>query len=129
MENITKVAVVGSRGFEDYVLFKTVMDKFLADFESVAFVSGGASGADSLAERYAKEHGIEVIVFKPEWKRYGKRAGYMRNAQIWKEADVGIAFWDGESKGTRHSFKLAKKMSKELRVFDYLKRMFIDPDA
>ena len=125
MKNITKIAVVGSRGFDDYALFKEVMDGYLDKVGTAAFVSGGASGADTLAEQYAKENDIDVIVFKPEWKRYGKRAGYIRNEQIWEEADCGIAFWDGKSKGTQHSFKLAKKFDKELVVYDYVKKEFV----
>ena len=127
MENITKIAVVGSRGFDDYELFKAIMDEYLAGFDQVSFVSGGAAGSDSLAEKYAEEKGIEVTIFKPEWKRYGRRAGYMRNARIWEEADAGIAFWDGESKGTQHSFKLAKKLGKELKVFDFTRKEFVSP--
>ena len=40
----------------------------------------------------------------------------VRNKKIWEEADEGIAFWDGKSRGTKHSFKLAEKAGKDLRV-------------
>lgn len=125
MSKTVKIAVVGSRGFDDYELFESVMNRFLSKFERVSFISGGAGGADRMAERYAKEHSIEITIYKPEWKRYGRGAGYVRNKLIWEESDFGIAFWDGESKGTRHSFKLATKMSKELFVYDYVENRFI----
>ena len=121
-----KIAVVGSRNFNDYELFKKIMDEFLQNFEKVEFISGGAKGADALAERYAKENNIPITIFYPNWKKYKKAAGYIRNKKIWEEADLGIAFWDGKSKGTTHSFKLAKKFNKDLYVFDFIKKEFID---
>ncbi len=126
MKNITKVAVVGSRGFDDYTLFQSVMNQFLDGLSTASFVSGGAGGADSMAKRYAEENGIEIIIYKPEWHRYGRGAGFVRNKKIWEEADMGIAFWDGISKGTQHSFKLAEQMEKKLLVYDYIKREFVD---
>ena len=125
MKQIIKIAVVGSRSFEDYTLFEKVMKTYLSEFDNVAFVSGGAKGADALAQRYAEENGVEMIVFKPEWSRYGRGAGYVRNKQIWQEADRGIAFWDGKSKGTQHSFKLAHELEKPLQVYDYVKKAFV----
>ena len=123
---MTKIAVVGSRDFDDYTLFESVMDDFLRDKGQVLFVSGGANGADKLAEEYAKVHDIEIIIYKAEWKRYGRGAGFVRNKKIWDESDMGIAFWDGKSKGTQHSFKLAEKMGKALVIYNYKDQAFIE---
>ena len=73
-----KIAVVGSRSFSDYDLLCKVM----SEYEPTLIVSGGAQGADSLAERYAREHGIELRVFKAQWGVYGKEAGFRRNRYI-----------------------------------------------
>ena len=68
------------------------------------FVSGGAKGADSFGEEYAAAHDVKVTVFKPDWKKYGKAAGPIRNKDMLDYASednpVVIAFWDGKSKGT-----------------------------
>ena len=79
-------------------------------------VSGGAKGADGFAERYAKEKNIPLKVFKAGWDKYGKRAGYIRNKEIWEYADQGIAFWDGRSRGTAHSFELSKFLGKKIKI-------------
>lgn len=121
-----KIAVVGSRNFEDYNLFQNVMDEFLQEYEDIEFVSGGASGADKLAEKYVKENNIPLKVYHPNWKRYKKYAGYKRNKEIWQEADIGIAFWDGKSKGTTHSFKISKELDKDIFIYNYVTEKFID---
>jgi len=107
-----KIAVVGSRNFHDYELLK----KTLTEYEITSIVSGGANGADSLGERYADEHNIPTMIFKPDWKRFGRGAGRIRNKTIVENADLVIAFWDGLSKGTQMSIEIAKKVNKPLRI-------------
>jgi hypothetical protein len=107
-----KVAVVGSRNFQDYDLLKQI----LAEYEITEIVSGGAKGADSLGEKYAKEHNLPIEIFKPDWKRLGRGAGPARNKTIVENADFVIAFWDGVSKGTQSSINIAKKLNKALRI-------------
>jgi hypothetical protein len=79
-------------------------------------VSGGAKGADTLGERYAKEHNIETKIFLPDWEKYGKKAGFLRNTDIINEAELIIAFWDGQSKGTKDSIDKAFKSEKKLLI-------------
>ena len=107
-----KVAVVGSRNFQDYDLLKQI----LAEYEITEIVSGGAKGADSLGEKYANEHNLPIEIFKPDWKRLGRGAGPARNKTIVENADFVIAFWDGVSKGTQSSINIAKKLNKALRI-------------
>jgi hypothetical protein len=71
-------------------------------------LNGGAKGADSYGEYYAKERGIPVTIFLPDWNTYGKKAGYIRNKLIVESSDLVIAFWDRVSKGTKHSIDIAK---------------------
>ena len=110
-----KVAIVGSRGFDNYDRLKKILDQLDID----VIISGGARGADSLGEQYALERGIDTLIFEPDWDKYGNRAGYIRNTDIINNADIVFAFWDGESKGTLHSINLAKKKRKGLRIIRY----------
>ncbi len=119
-----KLAVVGSRGFDNYEILKTVIDEIRTAYEITTIVSGGAVGADTFAEQYAEENGIEMVVFPAEWKRFGKKAGFLRNNTIWSNSDIGVAFWDGKSKGTAHSFDISRKHRKLLYVFNYTKMDF-----
>ena len=111
-----KIAVVGSRTFNDYGLLKRIVSRI----KPTVIVSGGAQGADLLAERYARESGLELMVFKPNWKRFGRAAGPVRNKEIVAAADLVIAFWDGKSFGTRSTLKLARKMGKPVHVVRFV---------
>ena len=114
-----RVAIVGSRDFNDYQILCAVIDELRTIHNFSAIVSGGANGADTLAEKYASDNNIKMKVFPAKWKELGKKAGYVRNIEIWNNSDFGVAFWDGKSKGTAHSFAIAKNQNKKLYVFNY----------
>lgn len=107
-----RYAIIGSRNFADYELLKSVLDKHFIS----QIISGGARGADSLAARYAKESSISLLEFIPEWDKYGKTAGFIRNKDIVRASDIIIAFWDGESRGTKHSLDFASSLGKRCIV-------------
>jgi predicted Rossmann fold nucleotide-binding protein DprA/Smf involved in DNA uptake len=109
-----KLAIVGSRNFDDYAMLNEKLTPYKNIVELV--VSGGAKGADSLGEKWAKENNIPVKIFHPDWKKYGRAAGPIRNKEIINNADVVIAFWDGKSSGTKSSIELAKKAGKKVEV-------------
>jgi hypothetical protein len=80
-------------------------------------IAGGASGADKLAADFAKLRGIpleEYPVTSYEWGKYGKRAGYLRNARMLAEGkpDLVVAFPGG--RGTAMMVKLAKEAGVEV---------------
>lgn len=113
-----KMAIVGSRTFNDYDLLKAKIEEIVKDNPEIfvgkklQIVSGGARGADALGERYAKENGYKTIIFKADWNKYGKSAGFRRNVDIIKTCDACIAFWDGESHGTKHDIDLCGQYNK-----------------
>jgi hypothetical protein len=103
-----KVIVAGSRTFNDRALMWEVLSS-LPVAQLTEVVSGGARGADSLGEQWARSRGVKVTRFEADWDRYSKRAGYLRNQQMAEYADGLVAFWDGKSKGTEHMINLAKR--------------------
>ena len=105
-----KIAVVGSRN-----LTEVIIDNYIPS-GTKEIVSGGAAGVDSCAAEYARENGLKLAVFLPEYKKYGRRAPIVRNKQIVDYADKVIVFWDGSSKGTESVIKYAEKQSKPLEV-------------
>lgn len=113
-----KLGVVGCQTITDYEAFKVVMSRVmqLSEWCFQTIVTGGSKGVDTMAERIAKESGLAVIVHKPDWKAYGKGAGIKRNEYIVADSDLVIAFWDGESKGTKNSIERAKMAHKSLLV-------------
>lgn len=109
-----RLAIVGSRTFTDYARFRTEVarycwDAFAEKDEPREIVSGGASGTDAMAERYAAERGWPLAVFPADWKTWGKAAGILRNRDIVRHADRVIAFWDGQSRGTAHTIETARR--------------------
>ena len=109
-----KIAIVGSRGINavnisDYV---TSTDEI---------VSGGAKGVDACAAQYARENGITLTEFLPEYERYGRAAPIVRNKRIVDYADKVIVFWDGSSKGALSVIKYAEKIGKECTIIEWNK--------
>ena len=111
-----KIAIIGSRNFADYELLKKTLNEITG---ITKVISGGAKGADSLAEQWAKENEIETVIYKPDWAKYGRGAGVVRNRLIIEDCDLCIAFWDGESKGTKSSIDHCKKLNKKLTIVRY----------
>ena len=107
-----RIAIVGSRSFDDYER----MSKILIERIPFILISGGARGADALAESFAREHKLVTMIYPAMWDKYGKSAGFIRNKKIVEEADLIIAFWDGTSKGTESTINLADQMDKEVIV-------------
>lgn len=122
-----RVIVAGGRDFQNYDLLKVKCDFFIHSLaslrgvspENFIIVSGKAKGADSLGERYAKEFGYTVEEYPANWEKFGKSAGYRRNAEMAEVADALIAFWDGQSRGTAHMISLAKSKGLYYEVVHY----------
>jgi hypothetical protein len=111
-----KLAIVGSRSFTNYFFLKKMVLKTFVLKEINLIVSGGALGVDKMGERFAKEHEIPTFIHKPDWKKYGKAAGMIRNEFIIRDSDAVIAFWDDKSRGTANAIEWAKKLEKILTV-------------
>lgn len=109
-----KIAVIGSRGFNDYTHLCEILD----NIEISQIISGGARGADSLARRYANDHKIELVEFLPDYKQFGKKAPLIRNIKIVDASDIVVAFWDGKSPGTAHSIRYAES-KKRVFIFNF----------
>jgi hypothetical protein len=117
-----KLAIVGSRNYSNYQQFCQLIDEALAKWllgvtnvEEV--VSGGAQGADLMAERWARERKIPVKIFRPDWNKWGKAAGPMRNQLIIEYATHVVAFPSKDGRGTQDSISRAKKLKRELYEF------------
>lgn len=111
-----KLAIVGSRSFMDYELLISKIKLFTRGINITEIVSGGAKGADSLAERFAKDQNIKTKIFPADWNNFGKSAGMIRNKDIVKYSDIIIAFWDGKSTGTKNSIDLCLKLKKKISI-------------
>jgi hypothetical protein len=101
-----KVVIFGSRGIEDMRMLESAMEACGMASQVTEIVSGGAGGADRLGERYARQRGLPCTVFPAQWGQYGKSAGPIRNVEMARYADSGVALWDGVSRGTAYMIRL-----------------------
>ena len=119
----TKVIIAGSRTFHNYNKLEEECNRILKDKDDVEVVSGRAIGADMLGEIYADENKYSVKHFPADWNTHGKGAGFIRNGEKANYGDMLIAFWDGESKGTKHMVETAQKKGMEVYVIDIYKNL------
>lgn len=113
-----RLAIVGGRDFTDYSLMLRIINQYFVYYELI-IVSGGANGADTLAKTLALEYDLAYVEFPADWDKYGKSAGYRRNKQIVDACDMVLAFWDGQSKGTKHTIDLAIEAKKPVMIIPY----------
>lgn len=81
-------------------------------------VSGGAYGVDRLGAKFAKDCGLPVKWFTPDWDTHGKGAGFIRNQEMADYADALIAIWDGVSRGTKDMIDRATKKGLKIYIYD-----------
>jgi len=105
-----KVAVIGSRG-----LVVGDLGAYLPQGVT-EIVSGGARGVDTSAREYALAHGMKLTEFLPEYGKYRRGAPLKRNIQIIEYSDMVLAFWDGESRGTKYVIDNCKRRGVAVKV-------------
>ena len=120
--NEFKLIIAGGRDFSDYEEVNRQLIR-LANGEleayAVSVVSGMARGADALGAAVARDLGVQLYEFPADWNQYGKRAGFVRNEEMGRFADGLLAFWDGQSRGTKHMIEFMKSLGKPTRVINY----------
>jgi len=115
-----KVIIAGGRNFNNYELLKQKCDYYLQFVEDeVMIISGCAIGADTLGEKYAIEKNYYLDKHPAYWDKYGKSAGYRRNKEMVDVASAAICFWDGKSKGTKHTIDLCKEKGIPCKIVKY----------
>ena len=120
-----RIIVCGGSKFDEYSLLESSLNKIFKEYsnDTIEIVSGHAKGADSLGERYANGHNLKCTIFEANWKKYGRAAGPIRNSQMLEyakqENPLVVAFWDGESHGTKDTINKAKKSNIRCEVVMY----------
>ena len=108
------VIIAGSRTFNDYEKLKAELNRL--NLNICKILSGGATGADALGERYAQEYNIPIMRFPADWIKFGRSAGPIRNTNMAKFGDYLIAFWDGKSRGTYDMISKMEQKSKPVYI-------------
>ena len=116
---IKRVVVAGCRDYNNYDEAKRYIDFCLSNIRKendIIIVSGCASGADAIGERYAKKNGFKVEKYPADWESYGRSAGPRRNRQMAEVSDYVICFWDGKSRGTKSMIDCALECGKPIKI-------------
>lgn len=108
-----RVIIAGSRSISDYRAVESAVEA--SKLAPTRILSGGASGDDGLGGEWAVRNGVDLQVYKADWKLFRSRAGRFRNLQMVLKADALIAVWDGASTGTAHMIESA--LASNLLVF------------
>lgn len=114
-----KLIIAGGRDFipeeEHFIFLEELNEK--ENIEEV--VSGCAKGADKFGEAWAEINHIPIKKFPADWKKYGKRAGHIRNEQMARYGDALCAFWDTKSRGTKNMIDISKKYGLKVFISEY----------
>ena len=101
-----KVIIAGSRTITKKHIVEDAFEEWFSNKNVFEIVSGCAKGIDTLAIEIAKDNDYDLAKFPAKWHdengRLDKTAGFKRNMKMAEYADVLLAIWDGESKGTKH---------------------------
>ena len=105
-----KLLIVGSRSITNFDISPYI------PAETELIISGGADGTDTLAEKYADKHRISKLMLPPQHKLYRRGAPLKRNDRMVELCDKALVFWDGVSRGTKHTIDYAQKLGKPVEV-------------
>jgi hypothetical protein len=124
---IINLVVVGSSRFYDYGLVEDAMDQWTSEEAHPDLViTGGASGVDYLAERWADNHNVQYAVFSEEWNapRSGleddgrEEAPTSLTNQLLEAATHVLAFPSPTSKWTHVVIEMAEAMDIPVTVIN-----------
>jgi hypothetical protein len=113
-----RVVITASRSWTNTALIRDRLSRLPS---GTTIVHGGAPGGDTIADAEARALGLTVEVWPANWERYGRGAGVIRNLDMLDSTpqqptsdpppppDLVVAFWDGKSRGTKHTIDSAER--------------------
>ncbi len=110
---MVKLIIAGSRHLN---ISQLLLRDFIKNmtFEIEEIVSGTAKGIDTCGEEFAELNMVKCTKFYPDWTKYGKSAGYIRNGDMASYSDALLLIWDGKSKGSKNMKDQMKCLNKPI---------------
>lgn len=91
-----KVLVCGGRTYDRADRIEDVLNELHAERGFTQLIHGGAPGADTLADQWARRKGVPSTGFPADWTLHGSAAGPIRNQAMADELPaLGVAFPGG----------------------------------
>jgi len=116
-----RLLIAGSRSITDYAVVEKAVNLAIMQWAGCGVtvdeeVSGCTSGVDRLGEHWARSHGVPRKLFPADWKKHGKAAGFIRNAEMAEHATHAVVVWDGVSRGTANMIAQMQQRGKPVYV-------------
>ena len=117
-----RILVCGGREFDDWDKLIKVLYPYLCEDKDPFWIAGGAKGADFLVRVFLKTQYNDITKYYKEypadWKKYGYKAGPLRNTQMLVEGKptLVIAFPGGS--GTADMVRQARQAGVEVREIE-----------
>jgi len=114
-----RLLITGSQTWVDEERIRHILGGLGFNPAATTLVSGGCpKGADMMCENAALDLGWHVELHHADWTRFGKRAGYIRNAEMVNlGADMCLAFIMNNSPGASMTAELAENAGIKTYIF------------
>lgn len=114
-----RILITGSRDWQDEIEIMSAIADIAIPPDGWTLVSGACpTGADAIGEAFAEGLGLTVERHPADWAQHGKRAGFVRNAEMVNlGADVCLAFIRNGSKGASMTADIAERAGIPTRRF------------
>jgi hypothetical protein len=104
----TAMLVCGGRNYTDKAHLSATLNELLHARGIVRIIAGGAKGADTLAEEWAKIQELECVVYHADWAKHGRAGGPIRNQQMLDEGKPNLVGAFPGGRGTADMVRRAR---------------------
>lgn len=109
-----KLIIAGGRNFTDTKMLSGVIDQLVNHGELKNYAVSYMLGRE-----FALAFNVKRYEFPANWNQHGKAAGFIRNKQMGDFADGLLAFWDGQSRGTKQMIEYMQSLGKPTYIIRY----------
>ncbi len=104
------VVVTGGRDYSNVAHVYQTLNTIHRETPITELVHGAARGADTLASLWARHKGVECTPVYAEWKKFGKRAGALRNEEMLRRFHPALVVAFPGGSGTANCVSIAESM-------------------
>lgn len=103
-----KIIVTGGRSYRDYQMVDDVLDFIKPD----KVIHGKCrTGADQIADDWAKDKHIPVVTYEADWNTNGRAAGPLRNREMLENHQDAVVIAFPGNRGTEDCISTAKTLN------------------
>lgn len=113
-----RILITGSRTWPHAGDIRDALRAVWGNGDAVLITGACPRGADAIAERLWRAWGGHVERHPADWQRHGRRAGFIRNAEMVRlGADLCLAFIHRHSPGATHTAALTRRAGIPTRIY------------